>query len=132
MAKILVADDKDYIRKYVVQVVKGFGHEVVTVEDGVQGFELLMAHNFDVVITDESMGGEDKEGSRMMIRLKEAGRPLTCVIAISDKFIFQKGDQAEEARLREQWGVTWLILLPKPFSLYDLQDSIEDLLALPV
>ena len=131
MAKVLIADDKDFIRKFVTQVIEGLGHEVVAVEDGVQGFEQIMAQVFDIAVVDENMGGVDKDGSRMMIRTKEAGRPLGRVIAISDAFLLQKGDPAEEARLREKWGVTWLVLLPKPFELEKMVGAIASLLAMP-
>jgi diguanylate cyclase (GGDEF)-like protein len=54
---ILVADDDELCRELLRQLLRGFGHECVVVNDGTDAWRHLLAHGADVVISDWHMPG---------------------------------------------------------------------------
>jgi CheY-like chemotaxis protein len=52
MARILVAEDVDSVRQFVLRALQLQGHEVVAVSDGAQALEKLDAAPFDLLLTD--------------------------------------------------------------------------------
>lgn len=62
MAKILVVEDTELIRKLVVTLLAFGGHEVTEAADGVEGLQCFRASPPDLVITDiamPNMGGKE-------------------------------------------------------------------------
>ena len=57
-ARILVADDKENIRKLFERIL-GEDHELTTASDGARALSLVGAREFDVVVTDLKMPGPD-------------------------------------------------------------------------
>jgi CheY-like chemotaxis protein len=56
MSKILVIDDEEINREMYAALLKNFGHEVITADDGQMGIELLELNpDVEVVITDYNM-----------------------------------------------------------------------------
>ena len=52
MARILVAEDTDAVRSFVVRALQFHGHEVTGVGDGAQALEKLAEAEFDLLLTD--------------------------------------------------------------------------------
>ncbi|HXZ22535.1 MAG TPA: response regulator [Pseudolabrys sp.] len=61
MAKILVAEDDDDVRKFVVRALGGDGHDLTEAVDGVTAFDTLRQSNgeFDLLLIDVKMPGMD-------------------------------------------------------------------------
>ena len=57
MAAILVVDDEEGIREFLVDALAGDGHEVTPAADGVAALGRLRARAFDLMITDLKMPG---------------------------------------------------------------------------
>ncbi|MBF0339721.1 MAG: response regulator [Magnetococcales bacterium] len=80
MATILVADDDESFRVYLVTILKQAGHTVLEAEDGQSAMERFAASPVDLIITDifmPKMDGIDLLSALLM------DRPQTRVIAIS-------------------------------------------------
>lgn len=52
MARVLVAEDEDSVRAFVVRALQHAGHDVQAVEDGQQALERLSGASFDLLVTD--------------------------------------------------------------------------------
>jgi two-component system response regulator AtoC len=57
MARILVADDEEGLRCFLVEVLTDEGHEVTAAADGAQAAALLDAGDFHLLLTDLKMPG---------------------------------------------------------------------------
>lgn len=116
MSTILVIDDEKGILQIIRQTLTRFGHNVETAEDGVEGIQKFDGGNFDVVITDILMPGID--GNGVVQHIRKSDRQFIPVIAIS--------------------GTPWQLesndfdmVLPKPFPLKKLVDSIRSFTPIP-
>jgi CheY-like chemotaxis protein len=110
MSTILVIDDEKSILQIIYQALTRFGHNVETAGDGKEGIEKFDDGNFDIVITDIRMPVVD--GNGVVKHIRNSNRQSIPVIAIS--------------------GTPWQLednnfdmVLPKPFSLKKLVDSIR-------
>ncbi len=116
MSTILVIDDEKGILQIIRQTLTRFGHNVETAEDGQEGIQKFDDGNFDVVITDILMPGID--GNGVVQHIRKSARQSIPVIAIS--------------------GTPWQLesndfdmVLPKPFPLKKLVDSIRSFTPIP-
>jgi len=114
MSTVLVIDDEKFVLDIVKIALMKFGHDVQTAVNGRQGIEKFDKGSYDVVITDIRMPGVDGRGVADHIRRSQ--RQSTPIIAIS--------------------ATPWLIesklndfdsILPKPFTLQTLVDTVNDL-----
>ena len=84
--KILVADDTAVNLALATKLLKRRGHEITSVEDGLQAFETFKKASFDVVLMDIHMPVMDGLESTAKIREFEASqpsRPPTPIIAMT-------------------------------------------------
>lgn len=80
MAKILVIDDERSIRNVIGELLEMEGYTVKTAENGVQGYEMIGAESFDLVISDIKM--PEMDGIELLDKLVET-HPDTTVVMIS-------------------------------------------------
>lgn len=80
MAKILVIDDERSIRNIIGELLEMEGHTVKTAENGLQGYEMIGAEPFDLVISDIKM--PEMDGMELLDKLIET-HPDTTVVMIS-------------------------------------------------
>ena len=116
MCSILVIDDEKGILTVIREILTKCGHRVEIAQNGYEGIRKFDGDNFDIVITDMRMPGLDGEGVVKHIR-KSQNKSIP-VIGIS--------------------GTPWLLqnngfdlVLPKPFQLKDLIDSVSRLIQFP-
>lgn len=116
MCSILVIDDEKGILTVIREILTKCGHRVEIAQNGYEGIQKFDGDNFDIVITDMRMPGLDGEGVVKHIR-KSQNKSIP-VIGIS--------------------GTPWLLqnngfdlVLPKPFQLKDLIDSVSRLIQIP-
>ncbi|MFZ5994412.1 MAG: response regulator [Thermodesulfobacteriota bacterium] len=80
MAKLLLIDDEEGIRKILGMSLRSDGYEVVTAEDGRQGLDLFREGRFPIVLTDLKM--PELDGIEVLKRIKEI-EPSAEVIIIT-------------------------------------------------
>jgi CheY-like chemotaxis protein len=116
MSTILVIDDEKGILQLMHQALTKYGYNVETADDGQEGIRKFDDGCFDIVITDIRMPFID--GNGVVAHIRKSEKQSVPVIAIS--------------------GTPWLLeadnfdkVLPKPFPLKQLIDSIRSLMPLP-
>lgn len=120
MARILVIDDQDSIRRVVRRALEQDGHEVFDASDGELGMEILESHSFNVVITDIFMPGQDGIVTLRQVRKRF---PQVKVIVISG------GDSTGMMDLREDAELLGAVKsLPKPFNAREIMDVVRSVL----
>ncbi|MBM3986345.1 MAG: sigma-54-dependent Fis family transcriptional regulator [Planctomycetes bacterium] len=79
--KILVVDDDNLSRQFLVEAVKSLGFQVAVARDGNEGFEQVRNTSPDIVLTDLRMPGSD--GLQLVERLKneKPGLPVVVITA---------------------------------------------------
>lgn len=116
MRTILVIDDDKPVLETVREILAKFGYKVETAADGKEGIQKFDDGDFDLVITDIRMPGINGTGVAQHIR--NSDRHFTPVIGIS--------------------GTPWLLqgtdfdaVLPKPFQIKTLIESVKKLVTTP-
>jgi CheY-like chemotaxis protein len=80
MARILVIDDEELIRRLLIATLKSQGHEVLDACDGAEGLRLLQVNHPDLIITDIIM--PEMDGVELLMTLRREA-PNIRVIAMS-------------------------------------------------
>lgn len=122
MARILIIDDDVQIRELVGSILECGGHEISQAENGKEGMDLLGRQTADLVITDLIMDVQD--GFETIIQLRR-DYPAVKILAISG------GGQSPAANLNRAVELGAHRSLPKPFSVKDLRNVVEELLEAP-
>jgi len=118
MARILVIDDQEPIRRVVRRALEQDGHEVFDASDGELGMEILESQSFDVVSTDIFMPGQDGIVTLRQIRKRF---PTIKVIVISG------GDSTGMMDLREDAELLGAVKsLQKPFNAREIMDLVRE------
>ena len=107
MARILAVDDSGSMRQIVGMTLKGAGHEVVLVADGVEALAFARRETVDLVITDVNMPGID--GISLVRELRRlSGYRLTPLLVLTTEASSEKKLEGKSA------GATgWVV---KPFN----------------
>lgn len=115
--RILVVDDDAVNRQAMVLLLEREGHQVVSVENGVEAMDRLGERDtsFDAIVTDLQM---PRLGGRAMYEQLVNGRPL-----LAKRFVFVTGDQArgETRAFLDNCGQP---SVTKPYDLGDLINAI--------
>jgi CheY-like chemotaxis protein len=118
--KILVAEDNPAVREFVVRALKTDDRKIVDVEDGQQALAVLNQESFDVLIADIVMPNLDG----IALALKASRQyPDLRIIMIS-------GYAQERMRAHNLDALVHRIIA-KPFSLEEISEAVQDVLALP-
>lgn len=121
MAKILVVDDNEEIRKFIRRILEIYGHSVVEAANGKDALRLVGAAAADLVITDVFM--PDFDGLEMMRSLRRQQSRMK-VIAISGG-----GNIGDLDILRAAEMLGAFRVLAKPFSAHDFLQAVNEALA---
>ena len=116
--QILVVDDEPTVCKAIQMMLKFYGHEVQTADDGAAALALFHAGQFDLVITDYLMPGMRGDELVAHIRQSRPGQRVILASAFADDF--HTGE-------KPSGGVDHI--LTKPFSLDDLRAAIAKVMA---
>jgi len=120
MARIIVIDDQEPIRRIVRRALENAGHQVFEADDGEAGMALLEREPADVVITDIFMPGWDG-----ILTLREIRKqyPAVKVIAMSG------GDSTGMMDLRKDAELLGAVKsLQKPFTAREIVDLVRSVL----
>ncbi len=121
MARVLIIDDDDHLRRALLKALAGWGHQASGAADGMTGHTLLSGEAFDLVITDIHMPGMD--GIEIITRLSETAAD-TAILAISGGG--SRGGKTEVLMDAKLLGAN--AVLAKPVDLDQLRAVVEDLL----
>jgi DNA-binding NtrC family response regulator len=120
MARILVIDDQEAIRRIVRRALEQAGHEVFDASDGEMGMQMLARHSVAVVISDIFMPGQDGILTLRQIRKQF---PDVKVIVISG------GDSTGMLDLRRDAELLGAVKsLQKPFTAREIVDLVRSVL----
>ncbi len=120
MARILIIEDTEDIRKLMIRALRRVGHEVVAVSDGAQGLRAFREAPPEIVITDIFMPEQD--GLETLRELRREGHSFR-TIAVSGGGIAGQMDVLKTAR---QMGADRV--LAKPFRISELTSLVDELL----
>lgn len=116
MARILVCDDHDLMRRLIVRELAEAGHDVVAAADAAQAAGALDAGPFELVVLDLHLGAD----SGLAVLADVRARGSTPVILLSGDF-----DDAADA-YAQRYGAD--AVLAKPFEPEQLSDAVGSLL----
>lgn len=116
--RILIVEDEKLQIKALTQFLKAEGYKVETAENGVAAINLMILHDFDLVICDIVMS--ILSGIDFLVAIREAFEHSVPVIMVSSN-----GSQKQITRLKEFEAVKFL---PKPLSLPELNRTVESYL----
>lgn len=119
MAKILLIDDDEALRRVLSKALGHAGHSVIQASDGQQGIEIARVTSVDLVVTDLIM--PVREGVETILCLRRE-KPALPIIAIS-------GDGSNsELYLEIAAKIGAKRILPKPFTPPELLELIDTVL----
>jgi two-component system cell cycle response regulator CpdR len=119
MAKILIAEDEDTLRRFVGRALKMDGHDVVEAVDGAHGLEALRdGGSYDLLLSDIRMPVMDG----IELAHIAAGEFPQLKILLMTGF----AEQRERAGSLNEVVVD---VVPKPFSLPDIRSAVAEALA---
>ena len=121
MARILVIDDDNNLRKLLRRVLESAGHEVIEAPNGSLALDMQRKDSADLIITDIFM--PEKEGTEFIMDISDEF-PEAKVIAISGG-----GNIADVDFLNLAKNLGALKTFQKPFKQADLLAAVEELLA---
>lgn len=81
MANILVAEDDEGVRSFLLETLESAGHHVSAVADGTQALQALQGQRFDLVLTDLRMPGADGLAVTRAARALPAPPPVMLLTA---------------------------------------------------
>lgn len=120
MARILVAEDDDNVRSFVVRALQLAGHEITDASDGGLALEIMIEKDgaFDLLVSDIKMPVMDGIGLALAVGAQYPDVTILLMTGFAD--------QRERAH-----GLDALIydVVNKPFSLAQLTEKVEDALA---
>ncbi|HTQ51149.1 MAG TPA: response regulator [Candidatus Acidoferrales bacterium] len=119
-ARILVVDDEPDIRRLTAEVLKSFGYQVDTAEDGMAGWKALRAvchapESYALLITDYDMPG--LTGLALVKKLRAAHLALPVIMATGRLL-------PEDLLTRYAWLQPMAALI-KPYSVEQLLEAVE-------
>jgi two-component system chemotaxis response regulator CheY len=117
MAKIMVVDDSEFMRKVLRNILEAGGHKVIEAKSADEAYERFLKENPDVVTMDIVM--PSKDGIEAVRRLKEAKRNVKIIM------ISALGHQKTVMRSLEAGAVDFII---KPFTADDVLESVNAVL----
>ncbi|MGH6725174.1 MAG: response regulator transcription factor [Pseudolabrys sp.] len=125
VAKVLIVDDEQYMRKVVRTMLMSIGvRNILEAPDGPAGLDLIRSHVPDVVILDWEMPGLDGPGFVRMVR-----SPAT--FSYPNVPIIMLTGHGERSRVVEAVKIGVNEFLLKPVSVKALQDRVTTVLTRP-
>jgi DNA-binding response OmpR family regulator len=119
MARILVIEDDDSMRRTIARILEMAGYRVLLAENGLVGLELFHAHRPELVVTDLLM--PDKDGLETIREIRASGH-RTKILATSGGW---RTAQLDFLGAAVEFGAD--LILSKPFQPKDLLDAVARL-----
>ncbi|MDZ7600934.1 MAG: response regulator [Hoeflea sp.] len=117
MARILIAEDEDTLRRFVARALVMDGHEIVEAADGAEALERLEAEVFDLLLSD----------IRMPVMDGIALATATAKLAPAMPILLMTG-YAEQRERAEPLMRIVVDVVAKPFTLPQIRQAVADAL----
>lgn len=117
MTRILVVDDDDITRQFIVTALEWRGYEVLAASEGAEALDVYGEHGADLVICDVFMPGLN--GLKTIERLASLPNPPRIILMSGAR---DKDATLQGAALRYQYATT----LDKPFDLETLVNAVAE------
>ncbi|OGS55217.1 MAG: two-component system response regulator [Euryarchaeota archaeon RBG_19FT_COMBO_56_21] len=117
MAKVLVVDDSEFMRKVLRNILEAGGHKVIEARSADEALDRFVKESPEIVTMDIVM--PDKDGIEAVKRLKEANAKAKIIM------ISALGHQKTVMRSLEAGAVDFII---KPFTADDVLESVNAVL----
>lgn len=121
--RILLVEDNDLNRNYVMQQLELLGHRAAVVVNGYEALALLEAERFDLVLMDCQMPGIDGYETARRLRRREQGDRHTPIVAVTADAMSGGRQRCLDAGMDDY--------LTKPFHLRDLEEVLDKWLGTP-
>ncbi len=121
MARVLIVDDTDIVRKALELAVRKMGHEAESTSDALLALELACAHPPDLALLDYRMP--------IMDGVTLFGEMMSALGDRCPKVLFVSATPPEEVRARITPGLRPMGYVKKPFHLDDLSRMVREALA---
>ena len=118
MAKILLAEDDDDMRRFLVRALERAGHEVTSFAEGASAFEEVKQASFDLLLTDIVM--PEMDGIELARRAAELDPTLKIMFITGFAAVALNPDSRAPKDAK---------VLSKPFHLKDLVSEVERMVA---
>ncbi len=118
MARVLIAEDDTAVREFVSRALSHGGHEVVTVDDGLEALDVLHSETFDLLVTDIVMPHLDGIALALKVAKEYPAMPV----------LLMTGYAAERQRAHNLEALIHDVIT-KPFTLRQICDATNDALA---
>ena len=118
MARILLAEDDDDMRRFLARALEKAGHDVSSFSEGVSAFEELKGTAFDLLLTDIVM--PEMDGIELARRASELDPALKIMFITGFAAVALHPDSRAPREAK---------VLSKPFHLKDLVSEVERMIA---
>lgn len=118
MARILITEDEDSLRRFIARALRIDGHETVEAADGAEGLECLLDGGFDLLLSDIRMP--------VMDGIELAHQAHTACPGL--KILLMTG-YAEQRERADDLSKKIIDVVSKPFSLPDIRAAVASALA---
>ena len=118
---ILVADDDSMMCGLVAATLEDAGHQVKTATDGETAWVALLAHKYDLLVTDDIM--PRVSGLALVRRIRVAAMAIPVIVAS------ERLDADDAARLNSDPWSRFDAFIHKPFTMSDLLAAVHSVLA---
>jgi two-component system, cell cycle response regulator CpdR len=118
MAKIILAEDDDDMRRFLVKALEKAGHEVTSFGEGASAFEEIKQTTFDLLLTDIVM--PEMDGIELARRASELDPSLKIMFITGFAAVALHPDSKAPKDAK---------VLSKPFHLRDLVAEVERMMA---
>ena len=118
MAKIILAEDDDDMRRFLVKALERAGHQVTPFAEGASAFEEIKQATFDLLLTDIVM--PEMDGIELARRAADLDPHLKIMFITGFAAVALNPDSHAPKDAK---------ILSKPFHLRDLVDQVERMLA---
>ena len=118
MVKILLAEDDDDMRRFLVRALEAAGHETVAFDNGLSAYNRLCEEPFTLLLTDIVM--PEMDGIELARRATELDPELKVMFITGFAAVALNPDSHAPKNAK---------VLSKPFHLRELVDQVERLLA---
>ena len=118
MASILVAEDDEAMREFLSQALKRQGHEVTAVSGGAEALHMLAKARYELLVADIRMPGVDGISLARCARRDHPAVPILFVTGYAGEIMAENDFRTDKVDV-----------LPKPFRLAELVDTVSRMLA---
>jgi two-component system cell cycle response regulator CpdR len=118
MAKIILAEDDDDMRRFLAKALEGAGHEVTHFDNGRSAYERLREEVFELLLTDIVM--PEMDGIELARRATELDPDIKVMFITGFAAVALNSDSRAPKDAK---------VLSKPFHLRDLVDEVHKMLA---